>query len=207
VASSSSGAPWLIVGGAIFLGAMIMLPVMFVAAALGGVIGGGGGTDNASGSTISCQGGSFTVKETGEVVTAANHPAAEKNYKPGKPDDFIPVYQAAAAHYKLGPQGPNFLSAIHKIETGYSSNVTFSSAGAIGPMQFMPATWEGYAVDVNDGKRNAWDPEDAIFGSAKYLKASGAPSDWPGAILAYNHAGWYVDEVTTDANSFNIAPC
>ncbi|HTY95492.1 MAG TPA: hypothetical protein VMB91_00515, partial [Solirubrobacteraceae bacterium] len=42
---------------------------------------------------------------------------------------------------------------------------------------------------------NRWDPADAIFSAANYLRASGAPADYRRAILAYNHAAWYVEEV------------
>lgn len=205
----AKGIAALIAGGGIFLGALILVPFVFVAMTLAPL----GGTDEASGSetgTISCQNSNFKVRESGPIVTESpgeKGTATDKKYKRGSPKDYIPVYQAAAAHYKLGPEGPNYLSAIHKIETGYGSNVTYSTAGAMGHMQFMPATWQSYAVDVNDGKRNVWDPEDGIFGAARYLKASGAPGDWNGAVFAYNHAGWYVSEVTNDAKSFNIEPC
>jgi hypothetical protein len=50
-----------------------------------------------------------------------------------------------------------------------------------------------------DGDRDVWDPVDAIFGMARYLRASGAPQDWRAALHAYNHAGWYVDRVLAEA--------
>ena len=40
-----------------------------------------------------------------------------------------------------------------------------------------------------------YDPQDAIYSAANYLHASGAPGNWPAAIFAYNHAGWYVAQV------------
>jgi hypothetical protein len=71
-----------------------------------------------------------------------------------------------------------------------------SSAGALGWMQFMPSTWQMYGVDANkDGKRDPFNPVDAIFAAARYLKAAGGDSDIRKAIFAYNHAGWYVDSV------------
>ena len=46
-------------------------------------------------------------------------------------------------------------------------------------MQFLPPTWDAYGVDGNgDGRKNRYDPRDAIPGAANYLKASGAPGDW-----------------------------
>ena len=57
-------------------------------------------------------------------------------------------------------------------------------------MQFMPATWRAYGLggDVDD-------PRDAILGAANYLRASGAPRDYAGALYAYNHSWSYVDAV------------
>src|SRR5439155_13533199 len=75
-------------------------------------------------------------------------------------------------------------------------NLNVSSAGALGWMQFMPSTWQMYGVDANkDGKRDPYNPVDAIFAAAKYLKAAGGDKDIKHAIFAYNHAGWYVDSV------------
>ena len=63
-------------------------------------------------------------------------------------------------------------------------------------MQFEPATWARYQVSADPAKPGAPpdpdDPWDAIFTAARYLHASGAPGDWPTALYAYNHAGWYV---------------
>jgi hypothetical protein len=63
-------------------------------------------------------------------------------------------------------------------------------------MQFMPSTWKQYGVDANgDGRRDPYNPVDAIFAAAKYLKAAGGDTDLRRAIFAYNHADWYVDSV------------
>jgi hypothetical protein len=60
----------------------------------------------------------------------------------------------------------------------------------------MPATWKMYGTDANkDGKRDPYNPVDAIFAAARYLKAAGGDSDIRRSIFAYNHAGWYVDSV------------
>jgi hypothetical protein len=120
------------------------------------------------------------------------------------PPVLIPIYQRASAAYSLGPQGPSVLAAINLIETAFGTNLNVSSAGAVGWMQFMPETWEGYGVDANgDGVRDPYDPEDAIFAAANYLSASGAPTDWYGAIYAYNHADWYVADVLHNAECFS----
>ena len=70
------------------------------------------------------------------------------------------------------------LAAINEIETDYGRNLNVSSAGALGWMQFMPATWKAYGVDANgDGRKDPYNPVDAIFAAARYLKAAGADKD------------------------------
>jgi murein DD-endopeptidase MepM/ murein hydrolase activator NlpD len=109
------------------------------------------------------------------------------------PAYLIPIYQEAGSRYNVPWR---VLAAINQIETDYGRNLSVSSAGALGWMQFMPETWSRWAVDADhDGQLNPYSPLDAIFTAARYLQASGAESDLPGAILAYNHAQWYVSEV------------
>jgi Transglycosylase SLT domain len=121
----------------------------------------------------------------------------------GVPAVLVPIYQRAATAYGLGPQGASVLAAINGIETAFGTNLNISSAGAIGWMQFMPETWAGYGVDANgDGVADPYNPEDAIFAAASYLRAAGAPTDWFTAVFAYNHADWYVAEVLANAQCY-----
>jgi murein DD-endopeptidase MepM/ murein hydrolase activator NlpD len=109
------------------------------------------------------------------------------------PPYLIPIYEAAGRRYDVPWR---VLAAINEIETNYGQNLSVSSAGALGWMQFMPATWQEWAVDADhDGQLNPYSPQDAIFTAARYLQASGAAVDLRGAIFAYNHADWYVTEV------------
>ena len=99
------------------------------------------------------------------------------------------------------------LAAINEIETGYGRNLNVSSAGAMGWMQFMPATWADYGVDANrDGRKDPYNPVDAIFAAARYLRAAGADRDLRTAVFAYNHAGWYVDAVLDRAREIGAMP-
>ena len=99
------------------------------------------------------------------------------------------------------------LAAINEIETDYGRNLNVSSAGALGWMQFMPATWQSYGVDANqDGTRDPFNPVDAIFAAARYLKAAGAENDVRRAVWAYNHADWYVDDVMKRAQLIAAMP-
>jgi Transglycosylase SLT domain len=114
------------------------------------------------------------------------------------PPEFWAAYHAAA------PTCPGMswtlLAAVGQVESGHGRNNGPSSAGAIGPMQFMPATFADVGVDGDhDGTRDAWDPQDAVFSAARYLCRSGAEGGTADgiqrALLAYNHAQWYVDLV------------
>jgi membrane-bound lytic murein transglycosylase B len=121
----------------------------------------------------------------------------------GVPPVLIPIYQRAANTYGLGPQGAAILASINGIESAFGTNMGPSSAGAIGWMQFLPSTWETWGVDANgDGVRDPYDPEDAIFAAARYLNASGMPTDTYNAIFSYNHADWYVAEVLANASCY-----
>ena len=129
---------------------------------------------------------------------------------------YLRSYQAAGAAYGVGWE---YLAAIGKVETdhgrsrlpGVKSGVNAYGCCA-GPMQFNitngpPSTWDSFGVDGNrNGRKSPWDPEDAIPGAARYLKASGAPGDWDQAIFAYNHAGWSVNEVKAWAERYRGAP-
>jgi soluble lytic murein transglycosylase-like protein len=121
----------------------------------------------------------------------------------GVPPVLIPIYHAASDRYGLGPQGPAILAAINAIETAFGSNLGPSYAGAEGWMQFMPETWAMYGVDANgDGVKDPNNPEDAIHAAARYLSAAGMPEDVWGAIFAYNHADWYVEDVLANAGCY-----
>jgi soluble lytic murein transglycosylase-like protein len=107
--------------------------------------------------------------------------------------EYLALYKAAA------PTCPGLswtvLAAIGQVESGHGRSTGSSSAGATGPMQFMPGTFAAYAVDGDhDGSASISDPADAIYTAAHYLCANGAahgPGALAGAILHYNHAVWY----------------
>ena len=109
------------------------------------------------------------------------------------PPFLLSIYQAAGIEYGVRWE---VLAAINEIETDYGRNLNVSSAGALGWMQFMPSTWKMYGVDANkDGRKDPYNPVDAIFAAARYLKAAGYEQDVRRSIFAYNHADWYVDSV------------
>ncbi|MGH2925716.1 MAG: lytic murein transglycosylase, partial [Solirubrobacterales bacterium] len=120
------------------------------------------------------------------------------------PPFLLPIYQACGSQYGIPWQ---VLASINKIETAFGTNLNVSTAGAIGWMQFIPSTWQAYGVDANgDGRKDPYNPVDAICAAARYLKAAGGDTDLRGAIFAYNHAGWYVDEVLLYARQYGNLP-
>ncbi|MET9760015.1 bifunctional lytic transglycosylase/C40 family peptidase [Streptomyces sp. NPDC006372] len=89
---------------------------------------------------------------------------------------------------------PNLLAALLTQESGFNPKAK-SPAGAQGIAQFMPSTWEAHGTDGNgDGKRDVWDPDDAIPSSAKYLCAiaeevKNVPGNKQDNMLAAYNAG------------------
>ena len=117
------------------------------------------------------------------------------------PPAYLRLYQLAAQRFELDWA---VLAAIGKLECDHGRDADPScgeegktnSAGAGGPMQFIASTWATYGVDGDgDGRADRWNPADAIYGAANYLRHAGAPHDYRRAILAYNHAGWYATGV------------
>ncbi len=117
---------------------------------------------------------------------------------------LLPIYKAAAVQYGVPWQ---ILAAINEIETDYGSDLSVSSAGAVGWMQFMPSTWLQYGVDALDaGNADPYNPVDAVFAAARYLRAAGAATNLRAAILAYNHSEEYVESVLLRAKLISTYP-
>jgi hypothetical protein len=120
------------------------------------------------------------------------------------PRRLVPIYQEAAAKYKLGERGPSILAGINWVETGFGTNLGVSSAAAEGWMQFLPESWASFGVDGNgDGVKDPYNPWDAIFAAAHLLRYLGAPANWHDAIFGYNHAEWYVEKVERAAEGYS----
>ena len=99
------------------------------------------------------------------------------------------------------------LASINKFETGFGTNLSVSSAGAVGWMQFLPSTWKRYAVDASgDGKADPYSPRDAINAAARYLKAAGVRKNLSAAVWSYNHSVPYVNTVIAQARLYAKSP-
>lgn len=161
--------------GALFLMSLLAIPLFFGANQF--FQGGGGCTDTSGAGSQPPQ------------SSAAN----------AIPANYLQLYKSAGKQFGV-PW--NLLAGIGKIETnhgqstlpGVHSGQNFAGAG--GPMQFLAGTWQLFGVDGNgDGRKDRYDPADAIPGAARYLKHNGAPDRTRSAVFAYNHSVQYVDEV------------
>jgi membrane-bound lytic murein transglycosylase B len=95
----------------------------------------------------------------------------------------------------------NVLAAINFVESRFGAVRNDSTAGAQGPMQFLPATWRAYGLggDVHDS-------HDAILGAANYLRANGAARDLRNALYHYNRSSLYVDAIVRYARRIRSDP-
>ncbi len=120
------------------------------------------------------------------------------------PPFLLPIYQACGTEYGIPWE---VLASINKIETGFGTNLNVSSAGAVGWMQFLPSSWEAFGLDANgDGRKDPYNPVDAICAAANYLDLAGGSKNLYDAIFAYNHADWYVQEVLLYARAYGRLP-
>jgi hypothetical protein len=131
-------------------------------------------------------------------------PQARKGTPRGRPGSYLELYQQAA--HSCSGLSWTVLAAIGQIESDHGRNVGPSSAGALGPMQFIPATWRSYGVDGDgDGKADIMDPFDAVPTAARYLCANGAGrggGSLSNAIWHYNHSQSYVNAVLSLAQAY-----
>jgi hypothetical protein len=124
----------------------------------------------------------------------------------GRPVSYLQLFQESAARYCPGLSW-TVLAAIGQIESADGQNVGPSTAGALGPMQFLPSTWAAWGIDGfgDTGRPDIMNPFDAVPSAARLLCADGAATGGQGlrqAIFGYNHADWYVDEVLTLAAEY-----
>jgi soluble lytic murein transglycosylase-like protein len=106
---------------------------------------------------------------------------------PAPADALLGLYHEAEAATGVGW---NYLAAINLVETGFGRIVGLSTAGAQGPMQFLPSTFASYG---NGG--DIVSPHDSIMAAGRFLAANGFANDRDRAIFGYNHSGEYVGAI------------
>ncbi len=146
------------------LGALLLLPFLVIAA--------------------------VTAKITGSGALAT--PLAITSAGADIPLLMAELYREAAARFAI-PMG--LLAAVGKVECGHNTSpacATPNSAGAVGPMQFLPSTWERWKGASGSVTPSIRDPRDAVFAAAAKLAADGAATDPERALWAYNHSSSYV---------------
>ncbi|MEY2421324.1 MAG: hypothetical protein QOI95_1391 [Acidimicrobiaceae bacterium] len=119
--------------------------------------------------------------------------------EPAPQAELVSYYREAEAQFGVGW---NYLASINLIESALGRIQGLSAAGAQGPMQFMPATWEGYGEggDINS-------PHDSIMGAARYLAANGfADGNIDGALYRYNNSTSYVNAIKDIAAVLALDP-
>jgi len=121
------------------------------------------------------------------------------------PSSLLTLYKASAEMY-CPHMSWTVLAAINEIESGDGANVGPSSAGALGPMQFLLSTWAEWGISAfgQPSPPDIMNPLDAVPSAARLLCAAGAgsPATLSQAIFAYNHATWYVAEVLALASEY-----
>jgi soluble lytic murein transglycosylase-like protein len=105
-------------------------------------------------------------------------------------------YTEAQRRFRVGW---HVLAAVNYVESAFNKLRNSSTAGAQGPMQFLPSTWRAYGMGGN-----VHDPRDAILGAANYLHANGAPRNYARALYNYNPSPAYVDAVLRYARMIQI---
>ncbi len=147
-----------------------------------------------------------------ERLVRARQVVQARQAKAGPPSDTLPAWTIVAplpvdellGHYHEAEAVTGiqwyWLAAVHLQETRVGRIVGVSSAGAVGPMQFLPGTW----ARCCQGDPSV--PRDAIVGAATYLSQSGGPDDMQAALNQYNPNAGYVATVTAFAENMRDNP-
>jgi membrane-bound lytic murein transglycosylase B len=141
-----------------------------------------------------------TIRARRELAALAT-PQPRDRFSTGRPAPagiLLRDYREAQRRFRVAW---SVLAAVNFVESAFGRMRNRSTAGAQGPMQFIPSTWAAYGMggDIHD-------PHDAVLGAANYLHANGAPRDYRRALYAYNRSRLYVDAVLAYADRIRLDP-
>jgi hypothetical protein len=154
------------------------------------------------GPAVVAQAGSLGGQPAPEVRLAEEPHDAVPAPRPGDSASWLPLAAEAAATCPGLPSA--VLVAIAQVESSLGQQTWTSSAGAVGPMQFLPATWSAYGADGDgDGSVDVMNAFDAVHGAARLLCANGGgdPDRLASALWNYNHSDEYVRRVLAVAHT------
>lgn len=138
-----------------------------------------------------------TAEIIGTVGRKRTHVPAWRIVAPAPADELVAHYQAAEAAHGVPWE---ILASIHLVETRMGRLRGVSTAGAAGPMQFIPETWARFgAGDIEDNR-------DAIMAAARHLSHHGAPGNLDKALWHYNPTDHYVRAVRGYASLIEADP-
>ncbi len=127
------------------------------------------------------------------------HIRHNRDFKTSAPvDDLAGFYKTSGSRHSIDW---SYLASINYVESDFGRNNGPSSAGALGPMQFMPGTW----ADFGSGG-DVMSPRDSIEAAARYLRAMGGPANMDRAIYRYNNDADYVASIQGFAAAFRSDP-
>lgn len=143
-------------------------------------------------SLVSAVHGNIDARRQFVTMAASTNPSdtlpAWRIQEPLAAEQLVAFYKEAERAFGVGW---SYLAAINLVETGFGRIVGLSTAGAQGPMQFLPATWERYGAggDITS-------PHDSILGAARYLAANDfTRGQIDSALKHYNRSPQYVQAV------------
>ncbi|MFG3687605.1 lytic murein transglycosylase [Micromonospora sp. NPDC047740] len=154
-----------------------------------------------------------------QLVLEQTHRSCQLSWTTLAAIGYVESRHGAANGATLQPDGvasPNILGDLLDGQGG-RSRITDTDRGvldgntvydrALGPMQFIPSTWQEIGADAdNDGVKNPHDIDDAALAAGQYLCKGGRnmtiPGDWWNAILSYNDVRRYAQDVFDKANEY-----
>jgi hypothetical protein len=134
---------------------------------------------------VAITGGCATVLLAGVQAAVPASPAATTMAVSDIPASHFDAYRSAAT--RCPGLSWTVLAGVGRVESDHGRDAGPSPTGAIGPMQFEPATWASYGIDADgDGRADPRNPADATAAAADYLCALGIVDDLRDALIAYN---------------------